>query len=129
TTSTSSCATRRSATCACASRPTRTPTSATSPRACAAARRAGSTSATRTSRPPRPTPRASRSSSAIAVLELGLAALRLAEREPARADRVVQLVLDLVHSPCARLRLGPEVPRVAGRAAELEADAVVPLLV
>src|SRR5690348_9368820 len=65
----------------------------------------------------------------VAVLQVVLALLRLRERELSRADLRVQLVLGLVHLGGARVRLGPEVARVGGIAAELETDQVVLLIV
>ena len=62
---------------------------------------------------------------AVAVLERGLAALRLGERERPRAHTVVEVVLDLVDRSGARVRLRPEVARIGRVAAELEADQVV----
>src|SRR5205085_5088219 len=50
------------------------------------------------------------------------------ERELTRADLGVELVLDLIHLRRARVRLGPEVARVAGAAAELETDEVILLV-
>ena len=62
---------------------------------------------------------------AVAVLERGLAALRVGERERPRAHTVVQVVLDLVDRGGARVRLRPEVARIDRVAAQLEADQVV----
>jgi hypothetical protein len=63
------------------------------------------------------------------VLESRLCALRLGQGQLALADLVVELVLDLVDLGRARVRLGPEVPRVGRVSAELEADQVILLVV
>jgi hypothetical protein len=63
------------------------------------------------------------------VLEGRLCALGLGQGQLALADLVVELVLDLVDLGCARVRLGPEVPRVGRVAAELEADQMILLVV
>src|SRR6516165_3048428 len=62
------------------------------------------------------------------MLEIRLLLLRLGKRERAVADLGVELVLDLVDLRRARVRLRPEVARVGGIAAELEADQVILLV-
>jgi hypothetical protein len=59
------------------------------------------------------------------VLQRRLAPLGLVERQVARADLAVQLVLDCVHLGRARVRLRPEIARVDRMAAQLEADQVI----
>src|ERR1700675_2663664 len=65
----------------------------------------------------------------VGVLELGLLSLCIVERQLPCANFGVEVVLDRVHLGRARIRLGPEVPRVGGMPAELEADEVVLLVV
>ena len=59
------------------------------------------------------------------VLERRLAPLCLGERQRPRADAAVELVLDPVDRRRARVRLRPQVARIGGVAAQLEADQVV----
>src|SRR5712691_10952436 len=67
-------------------------------------------------------------SSAVPVLDLGLAALSRREAQPAGADLRVEIVLDRVDVVGTGTRLRPEIARVGRRAAELEADEVVLLV-
>ena len=67
--------------------------------------------------------------STLGPLELGLAALALGQADLARADLGVQVVLDRVDLVGPRPALGPEVLRVVRRAAELERDEVILLVV
>src|SRR6266404_1585332 len=67
--------------------------------------------------------------SSLAVLENGLAHLRVRERHRPAAHRRVELVLDPVDLGGARIGLRPEIARVDGVAAELEADEVILLIV
>src|SRR6266536_6577796 len=66
--------------------------------------------------------------SPLGVLQRRLLLLRVAQRERARANLLVELVLDPVDLGRPRVRLGPEVPRIRRMAAELEADQVILLV-
>jgi hypothetical protein len=78
---------------------------------------------------PAPAGRETRSPSApVGVLELRLLQLRLGERQLARADARVQVVLDPVDGRRPWIRLRPEVARIRRIAAELETDQVVLLV-